>query len=100
MLLARGTKIRFESERLRYTVRVASDRFAVCTKPFNPRHTVLYTIIDFERDVRGPEDLIFGCGFETDAQCLEALVRLTLGESAVSYRHCIPLDMIEPLLKR
>lgn len=79
-----GSKVKFESEWLRYTVQASDDRFAICTKPFNlmksfsnpKKCTVLYCIIDFEEDVRGPENLVFGFGAETRKQCEEMLDRL------------------------
>jgi hypothetical protein len=91
----RRSKIKFHGESGRYTVRACNQRFAICTKPFNLRHTVLYTIVDYERDIRGTENLIFGLGFETDDQCSAALARLTAGESAVSSRNCVPLMIQE-----
>lgn len=93
MRLNPGDKIKFKSEKLRYTVQSACDRYAVCTKPFNPKHTVLYTIIDFERNVRGRENLIFCMGFETKEQCEEAHARLIAGESQVSWRYYQDLDI-------
>jgi len=71
-----GDKIQFASERLRYTVQARGPRFLVCTKPFNPRHTVLYTVVDLQEGVRGTENLIFGFGAETREQCEEMLARL------------------------
>ena len=47
-----GNKIKFERQKQRYTVQACNDRFIICTKPFNARKTVLYTIIDFERNER------------------------------------------------
>ena len=91
-----GTKIKFRAERLRYTVQASNERFTVCTKPFNPRRTVLYTIIDHERQIRGTENLIFCAGFETREDCEEALERLTVGKSAVSRRNYVPLDIESP----
>lgn len=88
-----GELIKFRKDKQRFTVRCASKRYAICTKPFNPLHTVLYTIIDQERNVRGPENLIFGMGCETDVECLQMLVRLLDGDSEVTYRHDIPLDI-------
>lgn len=70
-----------------------NDRFLVCTKPFNLKHTILYTIIDMEKEIRGPENLIFGLGAETDQQCEQMLERLTKGESEVSQRRSIPLKI-------
>lgn len=89
-----GELVKFAHEKQRYTVRCASKRFAICTKPFNPKKTVLYTIIDLRRNVRGPEDLVFGMGAETDIECLDMLVRLLDEQgSEVSYRHSVPLDL-------
>lgn len=81
MKLPVGSKIKFRREKLRYTVQASDERFAICTKPFNPQRTVLYSIIDFEEQVRGPEDLIFGAGAETREQCEEMLERLNGYES-------------------
>ena len=81
-------------EKRPYRVRARSDRFAVCTKPFNPQHTVLYCILDTERGVRGPENLIFGLGAETDEHCERMLARLEAGDSEVTYRHCVGWDVV------
>jgi len=88
-----GQKVYFPDEKRPYKIRACNERFAVCTKPYNPMRTVLYTIIDLKRDVRGRENLIFGMGFETDEQCNEALHRLASGETEVSYRHFVDLDI-------
>lgn len=95
-----GDKIKFAEEKQRYTVRAAGDRYLVCTKPFNPRRTVLYTVVDFVEQVRGTENLVFGRGAETDESCIDMLWRLEfthpdLGEKTeVSRRNRVPL-MIE-----
>jgi len=93
-----GDKVKFKSERMRYTVQACNDRFVVCTKPFNPLKTCLYTIIDFDECVRGTENLIFCAGFEDRKACEEALKRLTadvldVNRSEVSHRNRIPLDI-------
>lgn len=88
-----GTKIWFNSERHGYTVRASNAAFAILTKPFNAQRTVLYTIIDWELDIRGPSNLIFNIGAETDEQCLELLDMLTKGEIEVSSRRCVKLDI-------
>ena len=71
-----GSKVKFREEKLRYTVQASDGRYAICTKPFNVRHTVLYTICDFQIGMRGPENLVFGMGAETREQCEEMLDRL------------------------
>lgn len=90
-----GSKIWFASEKQGYTVRASNVAFAVLTKPFNAQKTVLYTIIDWESGVRGAENLIFGMGAETDKDCQEMLERLTQGESEVSNRNYVDLDIVK-----
>lgn len=90
-----GDKIKFEREKQRYTVQARSARYLVCNKPFNARHTVLYTIVDLQERVRGPENLIFGIGAETREQCEAMLGRLTEPDpTEVLHRHRIPLDVV------
>lgn len=117
MKLQPGLHVKFASEKQRYTVQASDRRFAVCTKPFNARKTVLYTIIDFDEKIRGPENLVFGAGAETKKQCEEMLDRLKgidrdrsrieevyrkagmdpgeipANQSEVSHRHRCALDM-------
>lgn len=71
-----GTKIWFNEGKRPYKVRARSDRYLVCTQPYNPKRTVLYTVIDLEKEIRGTENLIFGMGAETDDQCKEMIQRL------------------------
>jgi hypothetical protein len=91
-----GDKVKFYGERTRYTVQAADERFAVCNRPCNLRKAVNYTMIDFEKKVRGPEDLIFGMGAETREKCEEMLCRLNDAKnpSAVSRRNFLPLDIV------
>lgn len=91
-----GQKIWFEGEVQGYRIKACDERYFICTKPFNARKTVIYTIIDKEKDIRGTENLIFCMGFETDEDCQEALDRLQRGESEVSYRNRTPLRIRKP----
>lgn len=59
----------------------------------NAQKTVLYTIIDWELGIRGPSNLIFNIGAETDEQCSQLLDILTSGEIEVSARRCIKLNI-------
>jgi CTP:molybdopterin cytidylyltransferase MocA len=90
-----GDKIKFVSEKQRYTVQANSGRFVICTKPFNVRKTYLYTVIDLERNVRGALNLIFGTIHELNnpegaKKCIEDLKN---GDYEVSHRNCIKLDV-------
>lgn len=94
-----GDRIKFKSERQSYRVCAANDRFAVCIKPFNARRTTLYTIVDFERDIRGPDNMVFPQGHETDADAERTLRDLKSGDVEVSHRRSVPLD-IEKVIPR
>lgn len=90
-----GAKIKFKEEKQKYTVKASNIAFAICTKPFNAKKTVFYTIIDWHNKIRGAENLVFGMGAETRKQCQEMLERLTQGESEVSHRNQIALKIEE-----
>lgn len=88
-----GLKIKFLEEKQAYTVRASNKFYSVCTKPFNAQKTVLYTIIDWTNKIRGPENLVFGMGAESDEDCKEMLERLTNAESDISHRNNCPLKI-------
>jgi len=88
-----GEKVKFSSENGRYTVRAAGQRFAVMNKPFNPKRTVIYTIVDLVEEIRGPENLIFGMGAETVEQCEEMLKRVESGQTEISHRTRLNLSI-------
>lgn len=88
-----GDKIGFIEEKQAYTIQALGPRYAVCTKPYNPQHTVLYSIVDFQEKIRGAENLVFGMGAETKELCEEMLARLESGETEVSHRNNIPLRL-------
>lgn len=52
-----GQKIWFAREKRPYKVRACDGRYAICTKPHNPKRTVLYTIIDKELEIRGIREM-------------------------------------------
>ena len=95
-----GGKIKFKNEKQRYTVRAGNVAFSVCTKPMNALKTVLYSVIDWNKNIRGTENLVFGMGAETDEDCKEMLERLTNGESQVSHRNFRELDIELVTLKK
>lgn len=94
-----GDRIRFSEERQAYTIQARGERYLVCTKPFNLRRTTLYTVVDLELWMRGPENLIFGRGTETREQCEEMLARLEgrdpdlVEPTEVSRRRWIPVSV-------
>jgi hypothetical protein len=80
--LTNGDRVRFAAEAQRWTVRAvtAGGRFAILTKPFNLQRTVLYSVVDFKRGVRGRDDH-YGLGYETDEQVAAALEMFQVTET-------------------
>lgn len=88
-----GDKVYLPKEVRPYKVQARNERFIICTKPFNPKRTVIYFIIDLVKKVRGTDNLIFCHGYVTKEQCEENLRRLESEEMEVSYRNVVPLDI-------
>jgi hypothetical protein len=90
-----GDRVSFEGERMPYTIQARDERFIICTKPFAPRKTVIYCIVDLVEQVRGPDNLIFGMGYETRQDCEDRLRDLNSPEFPVevSYRRRVPLNV-------
>ena len=86
--LNKGDSVWFSTSKKSFKVRECNDRFAICTQPFNLQpKTVLYTIIDFDRDVRGEDNLIFSVyDYYSDEDCKQAMEDLMSGEIEVSYK--------------
>lgn len=92
-MLPVGSKVKFHREKQRYTVMASNRFYSVCTKPFNAKKTVIYTVIDWYNQIRGTENLVFGFGAETKEQCEEMLERLTNAKSDVSSRNFARLSI-------
>lgn len=88
-----GDKVYIPTDKRPYTVKARDERYIICTKPFNARHTVLYFIIDLVKKWRAPDNMIFCFGYETDEQCRERLKELQTGKIELSRRRGIPLDI-------
>jgi len=88
-----GDKIYIPNQKKSYTVKARDDRYIICTKPFNPKHTVLYFIIDIVDKWRAPDNMIFCSGYETDEDCQERLKELQDGIIELSIRRGIKLDI-------
>lgn len=88
-----GDKVYVPNHKRPFRVRARDDRYIICTKPFNPKHTVIYFIVDLVEKRRAPDNMIFCCGYETDEQCQERLKELQSGKIELSWRRGIPLDI-------
>lgn len=89
-----GDKIYVPNEKRPYKVKCRDNRYIICTKPMNLYHTVLYFIIDLHRGLRGPDNMVFCSGYETDEQCQDRLKELQSGQIEVSTRRSVKLDVL------
>ena len=88
-----GDKVYIPTDKRPYTVKARDDRYIICTKPFNLQHTVLYFIVDLVEKWRGPDNMVFCNGYETNDHCHERLKELQEGKIEVSRRRGLPLDI-------
>lgn len=88
-----GDKVYVPKEKRPYRVRARDERYIICTKPYNPQRTVRYFIIDLKERVRGPDNMVFCSGYESDEDCAERLKELQSGEIEVSLRQHVDLDI-------
>ena len=93
--LKAGDRVYVAGEKRPYRVRCRDSRFIICTKPYNPRHTVIYFILDLELGIRGPDNQVFCMGYESQAQCEERLQELQTGRIEVSRRRSVPIRIVE-----
>lgn len=117
--LSVGDRVFFAPYKRAMTVRAVTTggRFAILTMPFAAKQTVIYTVIDFERRVRGCDNY-YGLGYETDEQVADALAAFQATEddlpgqaareaqvrgetswpsiiaAKVSHRKHVPLDIV------
>lgn len=88
-----GDKIKLEDQKQRFTVKALSDRYAILTKPFNPRKTVIYTIIDFKTRERNRNNLVFNIyDYAKQEDIDECLKDLENGDVGLSRRGILKLE--------
>ena len=83
-----GDRIRFDSEKMSYKIIAASDRYLICTRPYNPQRTYQYTIVDLVDKMRGPDNMLLGPLYDYDdkKEAEKALIDLENGELSLSPR--------------
>jgi hypothetical protein len=91
-----GERLKFDGDRLWWTVRAVSEHFAALTShaKFEPAGTRCYTVIDWRNGVRGPCNRIgqgWGDGAFTEEQCAEMLAEFEGGRLEVSQRNWVPI---------
>lgn len=86
-------KVKFYDNCVRpFVVQAVSENFVVMTKPYNPRRTTLYTIIDWRNGWRGPHNS-WGYGAVTREDCEETISALEDGKIELSVRRNVYLDI-------
>lgn len=91
-----GDKIKFAEEKKPYTVIACDGRFLVCTKPFNLKHTVQYTIVDLLKRIRGADNYWTWGGhydYSKKDECEQCIRDIYTGEVQISKRNVIPLKI-------
>lgn len=88
-----GDKIKFKSEKQRYTIWACDERYLICKKPFNARRTYLYTIVDLYQEIRGADNIVGGLAYDTKEECEESLRWLQKGMIEISHKNRIKLDI-------
>ncbi|NKS56185.1 hypothetical protein GS504_00965 [Rhodococcus hoagii] len=96
--LAVGARVQFADTKQWWEVRAASDdnRFVILTRWTKNPARLEYTIIDHQRGVRGPDNLIFCPGYTTAEQVAARIRELVAGELEVSQRpsRYLELDIV------
>lgn len=99
-----GDKLCFpETGRYWWTCQAVGDRFAVLTQhvPFKRKGVLQYTVMDAEKGIRGPCNLIgqgYGDGTYTREQCEEILHKFELPDTDtfqlyISHRNNVPVEV-------
>lgn len=89
-----GSKIKFKEEKAPYTVRAISNNYAILTKPYNPKRTVIYTIIDFNKNIRGTNNYVFNPFDYAKAKDIKSCIaELEAGICDISRRNNIFLNI-------
>lgn len=93
-------KLSYCSPRHWWTVQVVGDRYAICIRqvPFKPKGTYWYTILDFEKKVRGATNYIGnGWDMETRGPYIGSRllhVELLSGDVEISHRASTFLEIL------
>jgi hypothetical protein len=83
-----GDKIYFRGEKRGYEIKARNERYLICTKPFNPKHTVTYTILDSEELINSTNNCVFNpYDYSLQKDIDESLTDLVEEKYELSQRH-------------
>lgn len=94
-----GDKVKFKSEKQRYTIMACDERFIIAQKPFNARKTYIYTLVDLKGQLRSSDNYYCRYDYNKREGCLEALKELNkqakeeFPDFWLSYRRHLDLDI-------
>lgn len=87
-----GGTVKFADDKRVYTIRAMSERYAICTTPFPKLDTVMYTIIDNDKMIRGPNDLVLNIyDYTLETECEKTLRDLLANIVGISRRRSVSL---------
>lgn len=88
--LNKEDKIYFIGEKQAMTVKAVNDRFLIATKPYNPKRTVIYTIIDFKQERRNRNSYVFNpYDYKEQKDIDDCMKDLLSGECEISHRNWV-----------
>jgi len=95
------TKILFKDEPHPFIVKSNKGRYAICTKPYNPKKTVIYTIVDFDKDIRSTvSNVLSPYDFNTQEDIDKCMEDLFSGKTYLSLRNQIKLEIEDIILPK
>lgn len=114
-----NSTIKFQEENLPYIIQAVSQRYLICTRPFDKKedndivkhelemgtyctkkealedlqNLLIYTIVDLEEQIRGADNYNSWSDYSTQKECEEVLNALNSGEVSISHRNRLKLNI-------
>lgn len=88
-----GQQVKFNNDRLWFTVQACNERFIVCNAV--TKADTYHTIIDLDQGVRGDDNLVFHQGYDDREHCEARLKDFISGEIEISHRNRVPLVIVD-----
>lgn len=89
--MKKGQRVKFNDDRRIFFVRESNERFTILTYPHED--SVMYTIIDHEKNIRGTDNMVFCNGYETDRDVRFNMIALLRNKMSISYRNRVELSI-------
>lgn len=115
-----NSTIKFQEDNLPYTIQAVSERYLICTRPFDKtedddildykvemsayctkkeayedlKNSCMYTIVDLEEEIRGSDNYNSWSDYSTREECEEVLKAFETNEIEISYRNRVKLNIV------